>query len=353
MINMKSKFLTSSLFVVSLWAAPAHAEYQKNYVGDMQTYTAVYEDTLVHLARKHNLGFVEVRAANPKLDPWIPGAGAKVILPKRHLLPDAPREGLVINLPEMRVYAYLNGKRAPYTYPLGIGREGLDTPLGLTKVVRKKDGPTWRPTARMRKEDPKLPASVPPGPDNPLGSHALYFGWPTYAMHGTNKPFGIGRRVSSGCIRMYPEDIKTFFDQVPVGTKVNVIDQPIKVGWIKNQLYLEAHPDVNQAIEMEKTGGVKQQKLNDSDMERIIDRAGMYQDRLNWPRIRATLRERSGYPVVIARYYDDLAPKSEKEDAADVNDNDIPEELGFIKRTYENIATLSVKPKVNISMPSE
>lgn len=294
-------------------SSTSSAGYDKNYIGDMEKYTAVYEDTLVHLARKHSLGFVEVRAANPDLDPWIPGDGAEIILPKRNLLPDAPREGLVINLAEMRVYGYLNGDDAPFTYPLGIGREGLETPTGKTTIVRKKEGPTWRPTQRMLDADPKLPVSVPPGPDNPLGTHALYFGWPTYAMHGTTKPYGIGRRVSSGCIRMYPEAIIKLFDQVPVGTKVNVVNQPIKVAWIRNELYLEAHPDMQQAIKMEVTGAVGNKKLTNLDMELITDRAGMYADRLNWPRIRIAVRERKGYPVRIARYFDDV-----NEDVGDV-----------------------------------
>lgn len=297
------KICASVALCVQLLSGAAYAGYEKNYIGEMETYRAIYEDTLVHLARKHNLGFVEIRAANPKLDPWIPGEDAHVILPKRHLLPDAPREGIVINLPEMRVFAYLNGDEAPYSYPIGIGREGLETPLGETTIVRKKDGPTWRPTARMLKEDPELESVVPPGPDNPLGTHALYFGWPTYLMHGTNRPYGIGRRVSSGCIRMYPEDIKKFFEQAPVGAKVNVVNQPIKVAWVDEELYLEAHPDVEQSIKMEESGKVEYYNLNDKDIELIVDRAGKYQDRLNWPRIRMALRERKGYPIRIARFH--------------------------------------------------
>lgn len=305
--HLRIKFATVSACIgIGLFGATvSYAGYEKNYVGETETYTAVYEDTLVHLARKHNLGFVEVRAANPMLDPWIPGEGAEVVLPKRHLLPDAKREGLVINLPEMRVYAYVNGDEAPYTYPLGIGREGLDTPTGKTSITRKKEGPTWRPTQRMRDEDPELPASVPPGPDNPLGTHALYLGWPTYAIHGTNRPYGIGRRVSSGCIRMYPEHIKLFFEQISVGVKVNVIDQPIKVAWIGNELYLEAHPDMEQAIKMEESGAVEHQKMSNDDMALIVDKAGQYGDLLNWPRIRTVVRERKGYPVRIARYFDE------------------------------------------------
>ena len=228
---MKKAFLA---FILTMGLVmPAHAApYDKDYFGETEIYKAAFEDTLIHLARNNGLGFVELRAANPTLDPWIPGAGARITLPKKHLLPDAPRKGLVINLSEMRIYYFKNPGEQPLTYPISIGREGLQTPKGTTSIVRKKEGPTWRPTARMREEDPELPASVPPGPDNPLGTHAMYLGWSQYLIHGTNKPFGIGRRVSSGCMRMYPEDIVKLFPMVPVGTKVTVVDQPVKVGWI-------------------------------------------------------------------------------------------------------------------------
>lgn len=329
--NTKLRILTCVSALGLLSSNVAFAAYEKNYIGQMETYTAVYEDTLVHLARRHHLGFVELRAANPDLDPWIPGDGAEVILPKRHLLPDAPREGIVINLPEMRVFAYLNGDEAPYTYPLGIGREGLETPVGETSIIRKKEGPTWRPTPRMRSEDPKLPAVVPPGPENPLGTHALYFGWPTYAMHGTNKPYGIGRRVSSGCIRMYPEDIKVFFEQVPVGTKVRVVNQPIKVAWIGNELYLEAHPDMEEAIKMEISGAVDHHNFTEADMDMIVEKAGDYAELLNWPRIRSALRDRKGYPVRIARYFDENQSEQEVVEAS------LDEEIAIEVTMPENV----------------
>lgn len=289
----------SAVVVVSL-PSVAMAGYKKNYIGDMQSYRAVYEDTLVHLARKFNLGFVELRAANPKLDPWIPGAGAEIILPTRHLLPDAPRKGIVINLAEMRVYSFMDSDAPPNTYPIGIGREGLETPFGLTTIVRKTEGPHWRPTPRMRREDPKLKEVYPPGPENPMGTHALYLGWPEYGIHGTNRPYGIGRRVSSGCIRMYPEAIIKFYNETPVGTQVNVINQPIKLAWIDNELYIEAHPDIEQAMRMEETGTIEQQKMTEQDMAQIIKAAGKYEDRLNWPKIRTAIRERHGYPIKIA-----------------------------------------------------
>ena len=293
------------IFIIAAFIAfipfVAHAAFDESYVGDETTYRAKYEDTFVHLARDFGLGFTEMRAANPGVDPWVPGRGKKLILPTRHLLPQAPKEGIVINLPEMRLYAFVNGDEPPETYPIGVGREGLNTPIGRTKVVRKKAGPTWTPTQRMRREDPELDPHYPPGPDNPLGTHAIYLGWPTYAIHGTNRPFGIGRRISSGCIRLYPEAIIELYDRIRVGTKVTVVDQAIKAQWINDRLYIEAHPDIEQVIEMEETGVVKAPKLSDDDLARIIKVAGTYKDRIRWPAVRTAVRERRGYPVEIAR----------------------------------------------------
>ena len=296
---------TVSLFVVLIGlfalSGQAMAAYEKPYIGEVIEYRAEHEDTFVHLARDYNLGFVEMRAANPYVDPWLPGNGTKLILPARHLLPDAKRSGIVINLPEMRLYAFVNGDEAPSTFPIGIGREGLKTPEGVTKITRKKEGPTWTPTPRMRREDPELKPYYPPGPDNPLGTHALYLGWPTYAIHGTNKPFGIGRRISSGCIRMYPENISELFEMIPVGTRVQVVDQPIKLAWIDDRLYLEAHPEMEQAIQMEEYGQVSSPKLSEDDLKRIIKAAGEFEEKLRWPAIRMAIKDRHGYPVEIAR----------------------------------------------------
>jgi L,D-transpeptidase ErfK/SrfK len=300
----KRKFLIFFLFALVLGAIPqsmALAAYDKNYVGDMTEYRASADDTFVYLARDYNLGYVEMRAANPGVDPWVPGSGTRLILPTRHLLPDAPRKGIVINLPEMRLYHYLKPGEAPVNYPIGIGREGLDTPLGVTKIVRKVEGPVWTPTERMRREKPELPAFEPPGPNNPMGTHALYLGFPLVAIHGTNRAFGIGRRISSGCIRLYPEDIIDLYNQAPVGVQVNVVNQPIKAAWIGDELFIEAHPEVENAIALEETGVMPAPKLNQSDMERIIKTAGVYKDNIRWATVRTAIRERRGYPIMIAR----------------------------------------------------
>lgn len=219
-------------------------------IGQTIQISAKYEDTFVALARRYSVGFDELRLANPDVDPWLPGEGTKIIIPRAHILPDAPRDGIVVNLAEMRVY-YFPSKNDEYagkvfSYPISIGREGWGTPLGTTTIVRKKADPSWHPPASIRKEhaakgDP-LPTVVKAGPDNPLGQYAMYLGWPAYLMHGTNSPAGIGLRVSHGCLRMFPEDIAALFSMVGVGTKVTVVNQPYKFGWRNGTLYMQAHP---------------------------------------------------------------------------------------------------------------
>jgi L,D-transpeptidase ErfK/SrfK len=312
----------------------AEASYAKPYVGDQQIYIAHKDDTLVHIARRFGLGFVELRAANPQVDPWIPGEGTKLNLPSRHLLPDAPRNGIVINLPEMRMYAFLNGSAAPATFPLGVGREGLETPMGSTTVVRKQEGPIWRPTPRMRREDPTLPEVVYQGPDNPMGTHAMYLGWPSYAIHGTNKPYGIGRRSSSGCLRLYPENIIDLFEMTPVGTRVTVVNQPIKLAWIDGVLYMEAHPELEQAFQMEETGQVFASKMSEQDMETIVKAAGEHRDRLHWATIRNEVRNRSGMPVMIARMPDAVVP-DENFEVIDGRKLDPPEKVTDVDQIEE------------------
>lgn len=280
--------------------------YDLDYVGDTKKHIAVYEDTLIHLARKNNLGFVDIRSANPHLDPWIPGEGAEIILPKRHILPNAPRKGVVINLAEMRLYYFDKEGNAPKTFSIGIGREGLQTPVGTTKVTRKAIGPRWRPTERMRTEDPSLPEVVEAGPDNPLGTHALYLGWPTYAIHGTNRPYGIGRRVSSGCIRMYPENIIKAYDLIDVGTEVTVVDQAIKVGWVGDMFYVEAHAGQELADEMERNGKVPHSELNSDQISYIKSAAGEQAESIDWTIVEKAYNARSGYPVPV------LKPKEEE-----------------------------------------
>jgi L,D-transpeptidase ErfK/SrfK len=219
-------------------------------VGELQVTKVMGEDTLPDIARRFNLGYEEIARANPGVDPWVPGEGREIVLPTQFVLPAAAREGLVINLAQLRVFYFPKVKEGEpqtvITHPIGIGKVGWQTPEGTTKVTGKRTNPTWFPPASVRKEhkeagDP-LPSKVPPGPDNPLGAHMMTLGWPSYLIHGTNKPYGVGLRSSHGCIRFYPEDIAELYDKIPVGTKVTVVNQPFVFGWHDGALYVQAFP---------------------------------------------------------------------------------------------------------------
>jgi L,D-transpeptidase ErfK/SrfK len=218
-------------------------------VGELQVIEARYEDTFVDIARAYNVGFDELIEANPGVDAWLPGEGTRILLPTRYILPDAPYEGIVINLARKRLFYFpepdADGRRVVVTYPLGIGKEGTVTPVGATTVISKTANPVWWPPQSVREEhiakgDP-LPEKVLPGPDNPLGAHALRLGMPSYLIHGTNKPAGVGMRSSHGCLRLFPENIAFMYDDVPVGTSVAIVNQPWLFGWQDGHLYLEAH----------------------------------------------------------------------------------------------------------------
>jgi L,D-transpeptidase ErfK/SrfK len=224
-------------------------------VGEDQTVVTVYEDTLYDLAAKFSLGSEELIRVNPGVDPWLPGAGKSLVVPGRHILPPGPHEGIVVNLPEHRLYYYPKPKRGGpievITYPVSIGKMDWRTPLGVTHVIQKEKDPTWYPPESVRKEhaeagDP-LPAKVGPGPNNPLGAYAMRLaaGNGTYLIHGTNNPIAVGLAVTHGCIRMYPNDVAALFPLIPVGTPVRLINEPVKVAWIDGELFLEAHPPVD------------------------------------------------------------------------------------------------------------
>jgi L,D-transpeptidase ErfK/SrfK len=219
-------------------------------VGELQVTKVMGEDTLPDIARRFNLGYEEIARANPGVDPWVPGEGREIVLPTQFVLPAAAREGLVINLAQLRVFYFPKVKEGEpqtvITHPIGIGKVGWQTPEGTTKVTGKRTNPTWFPPASVRKEhreagDP-LPSKVPPGPDNPLGAYMMTLGWPSYLIHGTNKPYGVGLRSSHGCMRFYPEDIAELYDKIPVGTKVTVVNQPFVFGWHNGALYVQAFP---------------------------------------------------------------------------------------------------------------
>lgn len=247
------------------------------------------DDTLLDIGRHNGLGYDEMKFANPGVDIWIPGEGTDVMVPTQYVLPDAPRQGLVLNLAEKRLY-YFPSPGEVVTYAISIGREGWSTPLGDFSIVRKVKDPTWTPPASIRAEHAAmgdiLPAVVPAGPDNPLGQYALRLSAESYLIHGTNKPWGLGMQVSHGCIRMYPEDIEQLFPNVPVKTPVKIVNQPFKVGWLDNDLYLEVH--------------AKDESMAMSPVEVIPASIANAQGvNVDWDEVRRAINENTGLPHLV------------------------------------------------------
>jgi len=221
------------------------ARYQRNssFIGNQIVYETKEDDSLYEIAKQFDVGIDAITAANPQTDPFIPPAGIQVVVPSQWILPDVPlKRGIVINLAEMRLY-YFDRDRAGLvtTFPVGIGDEGKDTPLGSFTIIEKIVSPAWYVPQSIREEKPELPAVVPPGPDNPMGSHALRLSRRTVLIHGTDRPWGIGTRNSHGCIRLYQEDIASLFGLVGLHTAVTIVNQPVKAAPLAGHVFLEVH----------------------------------------------------------------------------------------------------------------
>lgn len=275
-----------------------------NMVGKPQTYVIRKEDVFVDIARKYDLGYNALRAANPTIDPWVPRVGTRIILPTAHILPDAPHKGIVINLSEERIYYYASDKMV-YTFPVGVVKEGLKMPRTPGRLVGKRAHPTWVPPPSVRKENPDLPRSIPPGPNNPLGDYALYANWPGIRLHGTNKPMGVGRRVSHGCIRLYPENIKWLFHHVKLGIPLAVVNQPVKLSWEPDGLYMEVNPRLQDADAVEDNGQPPALSGNDDFMNMAIAMVIKAQKEngpgINWKQVQRIIRARDGIPHKITQ----------------------------------------------------
>lgn len=254
-------------------------------------------ETLVELARLFDLGFNELRDANPKANVWLPEPGSVLRVSFRHVLPRSNAR-IVVNLPEMRLY-HKRQDGFVDTYPIGIGREGLSTPLGMTSVTHKKASPTWHVPESILKAKPFLPKVVPPGPDNPLGTHAVYLSIPSYLIHGTQKPYGVGRRVSSGCIRLYPEDIVRFFEEVVPRDTVEIVSQPVKAGWLGEALWLEVH-DVLSEKERSHLKPMATQVVSQALARRSWSAEEVVMD---WHALEQTVQQMQGVPQVVGRVW--------------------------------------------------
>lgn len=282
-------------------AAAASLTVEQDLAGELVLAATVASDTLSDLARAYDQGYTEMRRANPTIDPWLPGEDTEIVVPSRYVLPKGERKGLMINVPEMRLYYFPKKKNdeAPelvVTHPISIGRQEWNTPHGATKIVAKVKDPNWYPPESIREEHAVsgdiLPKVVPAGPDNPLGAYSLRLGLPGYLIHGTNKPYGIGMRVTHGCIRMYPKDVESIFSMVTVGTEVFIINQPFKVGLSRGGIYLEAHPHLDEDDEIFKDEF-------SHVVELILKKLAGSAAELRWAEIQKTIREKSGLPRLV------------------------------------------------------
>ena len=305
-MNTSWRFLSPLVMAAAAYCAQA-ADYplasgEQQVVGAVTTIQARYEDTLADLADTYGFGFNEIQAANPQVDAWLPGEGTPVRLPGQHILPQGLRSGIVINLPEYRMYFFPQGEERVSTWPVGIGREGWSSPLGQTRVLRKEANPSWYPPQSIRDEHAAqgdiLPTVVPPGPDNPMGPFKMNLAMSGYVIHGTNKSFGIGMRVSHGCFRMNNQDVTELFPQVPVGTAVTIINQPYKLGVLDGKLYLEVHAPLDEhgfPSALDKQAAIQQLLRERSELV-----SGF---RLDWQKIRDLVFAEEGVAQVIGEPY--------------------------------------------------
>lgn len=273
----------------------------EDVVGQVQVIKAKYEDTFADIGQANDIGYLEMVAANPGVDPWLPGGGTEVLLPTRYILPPGPREGIVINLAEYRMYYFPKDQNVVHTFPLGIGREGWGSPIAETRITGKIKDPAWYPPKSIREEhaadgDP-LPTVVPAGPDNPLGPFKFTLGLSGYLIHGSNKKFGIGMRVSHGCFRMLNHNVLQLASMVPVGTTVRIINEPYKFGISGDKVYLEAHAPLEDDESAKSSVVDKHAALVDELLKRN-DLLG--QRRLDWEIVREVVAAEDGLPVEIS-----------------------------------------------------
>ena len=295
--------------------------------GQVERIRTRYEDTLIQIARRYSLGYEELLRVNQDVDPWLPGEGTLVLIPGQRLLPPGEREGIVVNLPEHRLYYFPKPKMdqpaTVLTYPVSVGKMDWRTPIGSTKIVSKQKNPSWTPPKSVHEErrrlgEPPLPAVVPPGRDNPLGAHAMRLSIPggAYLIHGTNNPDAVGMAVTHGCLRMYPEDIATLFERVPVGTKVTLIDEPVKMTKIDGEVWLEVHPPIDDqgravAVSLD---------LFEARLDALLGESEVV---INWDIALEALRDARGIPVMIGLELLPEEPAPTDSDQSESNQGDV------------------------------
>jgi L,D-transpeptidase ErfK/SrfK len=257
-------------------------------LGVLGARTVQQGESLIEIAREHNVGFNAIASANPGLDAFVPTPGAVLTIPTAWILPRSATQGsLVVNVSEMRLYLFPKAGGAPLTFPIGVGMDEWKTPLGTFTVVSKIVNPAWYPPLSIRRENPELPARVPPGPDNPLGTHALRLSEGSILIHGTDEPYGVGRKASHGCIRLYPEDIPRLYELVSLKTRVTMVREPVKVGLRAGRVLVEVHEDRDSRVDLR------------AEAARLLAERGLAAH-VDVGRLRAALEEHRGVPVDVS-----------------------------------------------------
>jgi L,D-transpeptidase ErfK/SrfK len=282
---------TSSVLAASYPVPPAN----ESIIGKIQYSPVQAGDTLPKLSQRYDIGFNAIEKANPQHNLLKPlSSGAEIKLPTQHLLPNQKREGIVVNLPEMRMYYFVPGTTKVVTYPIGIGKIGKTIPLATASITKKVKDPTWVPTEDIREfilnqQGIVLPQVMPAGPDNPLGPYAIYMTIPTFLIHSTIFPESVGKRASFGCIRMYESDIQDFFPSITPGIPVVIINSPVKVAWQNNSLFMEAHAPLEERSNEQNAslpGAVNQIMELTKNQDTLID----------WQSVAFIEKERDGLP---------------------------------------------------------
>jgi L,D-transpeptidase ErfK/SrfK len=298
MMRLKTLLITSAsiIYAGALNAATYDITPDTQMVGEVYTAKAEFNDTFDELSRRYDMGYYELIDANPHVDPWEPREGTTIVIPSQFILPPGPRQGIVVNLAELRLYYYSPDGKSVTTFPIGIGSEVWPTPVTTGTVLQKKENPSWYVPDSIMKEHTErgdyLPKVVGPGPENPLGLYALKLSIPGYLIHGTNMKAGIGRRITHGCMRMFPSDIKELFGMVSVGTPVRIIHVPMKEAWVDNTLYVEMHPALPEyeAPNVDLVGELMNAMYHQGP-------TGNFQ--VDWSKIRAMAKSANGIPTPV------------------------------------------------------
>ncbi len=293
----------AALFAIHAQAAEFPFSDDTTVVGHISSQSTTADQTLMDVARANGVGYTELMAVNSDVNAWLPGNGTLVTVPGMHVLPEAPHEGIVLNVAARRMFYFpkadADGQRRVETFPVAIGTMNSATPEGVAKIVRSQHLPTWYPPPSIRAKDKSLPGAVPPGRDNPLGKFAFYLDWPQYLIHGTNQPDGIGRAVSHGCIQLYPEDIQRLSEIVPIGTKVHIVNQELALAVHNGDVYLEVHPSLLQSEAIEINAAYDPEPPADLKAKvEAFAKAHDVQD-VDWATVEKAGKERNGVPVVI------------------------------------------------------